>query len=243
MTENKIHIGTSGWHYDHWKGNFYPKELKDSGLFSYYGKYFSTVEINNSFYRLPSAETFVDWKKASPEKFVFSVKANRYLTHMKKLKVDKPAIQKFFTSIEKLKEKLGAILFQLPPHWKINAERLDAFISVLPGDHRYTFEFRDHTWYHQEIYDILKKHQSAFCIYELEHQVSPMEITTDLVYIRLHGPGEKYQGSYTDKNLKQWAKKIIAWKKEGKTIYVYFDNDQNGCAPLNAKKLIGYIEK
>jgi uncharacterized protein YecE (DUF72 family) len=110
MIENKIHIRTSGWHYNHWKGNFYPKELKDSNLFSYYSKYFITVEINNFFFRLLSAETFVDWKKASSEKFISQVKANRYLTHMKKLKVDKPAIRKFFTTVARVKNTREVIL-------------------------------------------------------------------------------------------------------------------------------------
>jgi uncharacterized protein YecE (DUF72 family) len=243
MKKGKIYIGTSGWHYKHWKGTFYPAEIKDAEQFSYYSRYFDTVEINNSFYRLPSAKTFEGWKKASPKGFLFAVKASRYITHMKKLKADGRSLRSFFTRANKLQEKTGPILFQLPPKWNINTERLADFLSRLPKGDRYTFEFRNHTWYNNEVYELLKKYNCAFCVYELEHHLSPVEVTADFVYIRLHGPGNKYQGSYTSVALKKWAKRCLQWQKDKKDVYVYFDNDQEGYAAFNAQQLIKLVTK
>jgi uncharacterized protein YecE (DUF72 family) len=238
MRKGKIYIGTSGWHYKHWTGTFYPENVKGAAQFPEFLKTFSTVEINNSFYMLPTAKTFDKWREATPKNFVFAVKASRFFTHMKKLIVDKNSIRRFFTRVDHLHEKLGPILFQLPPRWKINAERLKLFLAALPRGYRYTFEFREHTWYTQEVYDILKEYNAAFCIYELEYHLSPLEVTADFVYVRLHGPAKKYQGSYSDKMLKEWAKRCLDWSKAKRDVFIYFDNDQEGYAAFNAKKLI-----
>jgi uncharacterized protein YecE (DUF72 family) len=237
MKKGKIYIGTSGWHYKHWKGTFYPGDIKEAEQFAFYKKHFSTVEINNSFYRLPNGKTFKAWKEAAPGGFIFSVKASRYITHMKKLKADKVSLNKFFTRTGKLENKLGPILFQLPPHWKINAERLQDFLQRIPKGYRYTFEFRNESWHEEKIFDILKKHNCAFCIYELAKHLTPLQVTADFIYIRLHGPGDKYQGSYTTAQLKKWAQQCRKWQLSGKDVYVYFDNDQKGYAAFNAKKL------
>ena len=237
MRKGKIYIGTSGWHYKHWKGTFYSADIKESQQFEAYMKFFSTVEINNSFYRLPTPKTFENWKKVTPKNFLFAVKAGRFLTHMKKLIVDKASIRKFITHAGKLEEKLGVVLFQLPPRWKVNVERLKLFIEALPKGIRYTFEFREHSWYNPDVYSILRKHNCAFCIYELEYHLSPMEVTADFVYIRLHGPGHKYQGSYSEETLKQWSERCKQWRNEGKDVFVYFDNDQEGYAAFNAIRL------
>lgn len=237
MAKGKIHIGTSGWHYKHWKEVFYPADVKETAQLQYYSKLFNTVEINNSFYMLPASKTFTEWKKTSPRGFIFSVKASRFITHMKKLKADAASIRRFFSHAGKLGEKMGPVLFQLPPKWKINAERLSQFLSRLPKGHRYTFEFRNHTWYDKSVYELLKKYNCAFCIYELEHHLSPLEVTADFVYVRLHGPGNKYQGSYTDTALKKWARQCRKWQEKGKDVYIYFDNDQAGFAAFNAKRL------
>lgn len=236
MRKEKIHIGTSGWHYKHWKGTFYPADIKESQQLEAYTRYFDTVELNNSFYMLPAAKTFENWRKATPPGFVFSVKASRYFTHMKKLIVDKASIRKFFTHVSKLEEKLGAILFQLPPKWKVDAERLKTFIAELPDGYRYTFEFREHSWYNEEVYAILRENNCAFCIYELQYHLSPLEVTADFVYVRLHGPGNKYQGSYSEDTLKVWANRCRNWQKKG-DVFFYFDNDQEGYAAFNALRL------
>ena len=237
MKKGKIHIGTSGWHYKHWKGTFYPENIKEADQFAEYRKHFSTVEINNSFYKLPTLQTFKTWRKTTPSNFVFAVKGSRFISHMKKLNLDKEGVKKFFSSIRGLGEKIGVILFQLPPKWKVNADRLRQFISVLPKRYRYAFEFREVSWYNDEIYAILRKYGCAFCIYELAGHISPMEVTADFVYVRLHGPGNKYQGSYSDKILEQWAKRCAEWQKSGRDVFIYFDNDQEGYAAFNAIKL------
>jgi uncharacterized protein YecE (DUF72 family) len=237
MKKASIHIGTSGWHYKHWKETFYPASVKEPEQFDYYSRHFSTVEINNSFYKLPAPETFTGWRKSAPAGFLFAVKASRFITHMKKLNLDALGVHKFFSHAEKLKEKLGPILFQLPPKWNLNAERLAGFIAALPRGHRYTFEFRNHSWYCKEVYEILQKNNCAFCIYELEHHVSPLQLTADFVYIRLHGPGNKYQGSYTAAALKKWAARCNKWRSEKKEVFVYFDNDQAAYAAKNAALL------
>jgi uncharacterized protein YecE (DUF72 family) len=238
MRKGKVYIGTSGWHYKHWKGTFYPGDIKEADQFDYYKRYFSTVEINNSFYRLPDASTFDTWRKQSPRSFVFAVKASRFITHMKKLKIDKKSISIFFSRTKWLKNKEGPILFQLPPKWKINAQRLDDFIKILPPKKRYVFEFRDATWYHESVYEVLRRHRCAFCIYELEYHQSPIEVTARFVYVRLHGPGNKYQGSYPTATLRTWAKHCRSWQKKGLDVYIYFDNDQAGYAAFNAQELI-----
>ena len=237
MRKGKIYIGTSGWHYKHWKGTFYPPDIKESQQLEAYQKYFSTVEINNSFYMLPAAETFENWRKSTPEHFVFAVKGSRYLTHMKKLIVEKSAISKFFTHASKLEEKLGVVLFQLPPRWKVNTQRLKDFITALPDGYRFTFEFREHSWYNDEVYTILNDNNCAFCIYELQYHISPLEVTADFVYVRLHGPGNKYQGSYNEKTLNEWASRCKEWQKQGRDVFIYFDNDQHGYAAFNAVRL------
>lgn len=235
--KGKIYIGTSGWHYKHWKGTFYPEGTKDAQQMEYYLQHFDTVEINNSFYKLPSTTTFEKWKKAVPDDFIFAIKGSRFITHMKKLKVQRENIEKFFNGTDRLENKAGPILFQLPPGWKINAERLKDFLAQLPSDYRYTFEFRNDTWYDESIYGLLRENKCAFCIYELAGHMSPMEVTADFVYIRLHGPGDKYQGTYDQATLETWANRCKDWRDEGKDVFVYFDNDQEGYAAFNAKTL------
>lgn len=243
MKKGKILIGTSGWKYKHWKGTFYPLGLKEKDQFTYYLDFFDTVELNNSFYRQPSAENFVNWKNAVPDGFTYAVKANRYFTHLKKLKTEAAAIQESLDNIAHLGNRLGPILFQLPPKWNINAERLDHFVSMLPKGYRYVFEFRNHTWYTKEVNQILLKHNIAFCIYELAGHISPLTITADFIYIRLHGPGAKYQGSYHDKVLNKWALFIETAANDSKDVYLYFDNDEAGYAAFNAQRLVEMTNK
>ncbi|HEY8937886.1 MAG TPA: DUF72 domain-containing protein, partial [Cyclobacteriaceae bacterium] len=196
MKKGNIHIGTSGWNYKHWMGTFYPETIKQADQFNYYKNIFDTVELNNPFYHLPPLERFIAWNKKSPAQFLFSVKANRYITHLKKLHEADDALKLFLKNAGGLGKKLGPILFQLPPGWRVDVKRLDTFLHTLPKKHRYTFEFRNDTWYTDEVYTKLREHNCAFCLYELNRHQSPEIITADFVYIRLHGPGGKYQGSY-----------------------------------------------
>jgi uncharacterized protein YecE (DUF72 family) len=238
-----IRIGTSGWHYKHWVGNFYPEKCPVSKMLAHYYSQFDTVELNNSFYMLPKIETMRCWRDATPRNFEFAVKASRFLTHNKKLKEPENALNNFLPRAEALGEKLGPILFQLPPKWRINLDRLKEFLEALPKYHRYTFEFREPSWLVPQVYDLLRAHNAAFCIYELAGFHTPIEITADWTYVRLHGPGGKYQGSYSDEVLRTWAKRIAQWSKELKSIYVYFDNDQAGYAAENALQLKRLIQK
>src|SRR6185312_2975523 len=233
-----IRIGTSGFHYKHWVGNFYPAKTAASKMLNYYVQHFDTLELNNSFYRLPTVEAFQAWKDSTPRNFVFAVKASRFITHNKKLKDPENALDNLLPRAEHLGKKLGPILFQLPPKWKVNPERLQGLLKILPREHRYAFEFRELTWMKPEICQILRKHNAAFCIYELAGYHCPLEITADFAYVRLHGPTQgKYQGSYSDERLREWADWIRKHAGNLKAVYVYFDNDQAGYAAQNALTL------
>jgi uncharacterized protein YecE (DUF72 family) len=242
VRKGKVHIGTSGWHYKHLIGKFYPDDLATKDQLNYYLIFFDTVEINNSFYRLPSADTFSQWKEGTPDKFLFSVKASRYITHMKKLNEAGDALDLLLNNATGLDRKLGTVLFQLPPRWNLNVQRFQKFLKLLPASERFVFEFRDHSWYTRQVYQMLRDHNCAFCIYDLAGHTSPVEVTADFVYVRLHGPGDKYQGSYEENALQQWANKLINWVIEGKDVYVYFDNDQDAFAVFNALTLKDMVD-
>jgi uncharacterized protein YecE (DUF72 family) len=238
MSRNSdIHIGTSGWHYDHWKGPFYPEDLPAQEMLPYYVGHFRTVEINNSFYQLPKKATLELWRNTVPDGFVFSMKGSRYITHMKKLKDPSRTVPPLLEVAGVLSEKLGPVLFQLPPRWRINPERLDLFLQFLPDRFRYAFEFRDSGWFDARTYEILSKHRAAFCIYQLAGRLSPKEVTTDFVYVRLHGPGKAYEGQYDEKTLAGWAGAFSTWHSQGKKVFCYFDNDQAGYAAQDALRL------
>ncbi len=241
MKNGKIYIGTSGWNYEHWKGTFYPETEKKQNWFSLYQTSFNTVELNNTFYNLPSEDTLVKWYDNSNIDFLYSIKANRYITHMKKLKDPEQSTSSFLSMVRLLGEKIGPILFQLPPKWNRNAERLKAFLESLPDGFEYTFEFRDPSWFHEDTYKILSDHNAAFCFYHLEGNHSPQQVTADFIYIRLHGSDGAYRGKYDKQELSGWAGAITTWKNQGKDIYCYFDNDENGYAPQNALDLLEMV--
>ena len=238
-----IHIGTSGWHYGHWRGPFYPDGLGAEGFLAYYAERFHTVEINNSFYQLPSESTLGKWRDAVPQGFVFAVKGSRFITHMKKLKDPALSLAPFLARVAGLGEKLGPILFQLPPRWRFNPARLAGFLAALPGAYRYTLELRDQSWINDHALDLLARHRAAFCIYELAGYRSPLEVTADFVYIRLHGPGGPYQGQYDDETLAGWAGAIAAWSRQGREVFCYFDNDEAGYAAQDAWRLQDLLRK
>lgn len=232
-----VHVGTAGWNYNHWAGPFYPQDLPQSEWLAFYADRFRSVEVNNTFYQVPEKSTLRRWYDTVPDDFLFAVKASRYITHMKKLKEPRESLARFLDTVRVLEDKLGPILFQLPPRWHFNADRLASFLDLLPDDLRYTFEFRDETWVNEETYRLLRDKEAAFCIYELAGYLSPREVTTDLAYVRLHGPGDKYQGDYSDQTLSEWAATFRDWAEQGRDVYCYFDNDQAGFAARNALRL------
>lgn len=238
MKKGKIYVGTSGWKYKHWNTVFYPPDLKQKDQLTFYHSIFDTVELNNSFYKQPAPEKFSAWKKEVPKNFIYAVKANRYFTHLKKLKVSATDVNVFLDSAARLGEKLGPILFQLPPKWNVNLERLEAFLKLLPNSFRYAVEFRNATWYNLEVYALLQSYNVAFCIYELGSHISPSIQTANFLYIRLHGPGEKYKGNYSEATLKLWADFANKTAKTGKDVYLYFDNDEAAYAAFNAQQFL-----
>src|ERR1051325_11694277 len=234
----KVHIGTSGWHYKHWLGDFYPHALPTKQMLGYYARRFDTVEVNNTFYQLPAPQTFDSWREHSPARFLFAVKGSRFITHMKKLKDPESSTIRFFSGAERLGKKLGPILFQLPPRWQVNVERLANFLAALPPPHRYVIEFREDSWMVEEVFAVLRHYNVAFCIHDLSAQQTPLEITADFTYLRFHGPGiAKYVGSYSSASLRKWADQISHWQQRLKAVYVYFNNDIGGAAVRNAAEL------
>ncbi len=232
----ELRVGTSGWHYDHWREVFYPPGLPSGQYPSFYAGHFNTVEINNSFYRLPGHATFRSWAAKAPPGFVFAVKASRYITHMKKLRDCGEALEKFLKNAGGLGEKLGPVLFQLPPRWKINPHRLEEFIEALPRANRYAFEFRDETWLHEDIYRLLEKHNCALCAASSPSFPQTRRITADFAFLRFHGGEAPYSSKYAIDELKEWAAFARTLSAEGRDVYAYFNNDAFGYAIEDAVK-------
>jgi uncharacterized protein YecE (DUF72 family) len=237
-----VHIGTSGWHYNHWRGSFYPAELDPDQWLRHYSQRFGTVEINNSFYQLPARENLLQWRDAVPPEFIFAVKASRYITHLKKLLDPMEPATKFVDRVSTLGDRLGPILFQLPPNWGRDAKRLSSFLRILPKDYRYAFEFRDPSWFDEEVYQVLQSHGAAFCMYHFADLASPKKVTADWIYVRFHGPDGAYHGSYSTESLSGWAGAFATWSAQGKEIYCYFNNDAEGHAPRDAARLQAMFE-
>lgn len=235
--EARLYIATSGWHYRHWIGPFYPPGTRMGALFEYYLTKFDTVEINNTFYRLPEEKTFALWRDSVPEGFVFALKASRLITHVKRLKEASAPLENFMGRAGILGDRLGPVLFQLPPRWHRNTGRLEGFLKALPKGPRYAFEFRDPDWFHEDVYELLREHNAAFCVYDFDFLLSPREVTADFIYIRLHGPAGRYRGQYSDEALKDWAAFINGWRKKLGAVYCYFDNDEAAYAAIDALRL------
>lgn len=239
----KTYVGTSGFNYKHWAGGvFYPNGLPQSQWLDFYSQRLDTVELNTTFYRLPQKSVFEGWYEQVPGNFIFAVKGNRFITQQKKLKDPEEPVKKFFDNAIGLGDKLSIVLWQLPPNFSANPERLTKFCETLKKNAvattvRHTFEFRHESWFLVDVYKILRDFGYALCI--ADSPVWPLveEATTDYIYIRFHGGHELYGSNYSDAELKNWAKKIKKWLAEGKDVYAYFNNDAHGYAVQNAKKL------
>jgi uncharacterized protein YecE (DUF72 family) len=231
-------IGTSGWHYDHWQGVFYPAELPKTEWFSHYARQFDTVEINNTFYRLPKATTFDAWRKQAPKGFCYALKFSRYGSHIVRLKKPRDTIGKFLKRANRLGEFLGPILVQLPPNWKADPERLAAFLEAAPKNYRWAVELRDRRWLCEEVFAILNVHGCALCIHDMidDH---PQLVTAGWVYLRFHG--EHYSGCYSHQFLTARAAEIQDYLSKGLDVFAYFNNDAEGYAVQNATELRRYV--
>ncbi|MGA7677832.1 MAG: DUF72 domain-containing protein [Dehalococcoidia bacterium] len=233
----EYYIGTSGWHYEHWRGLFYPERLAKPKWLEFYAQHFTTVELNNSFYRLPSERAFVNWRESSPKDFVFAIKVSRFITHIKRLKNVEEPLQNFLTRAVFLQDKLGPLLYQLPPGMKRNDETLEAFLIILPRQYRHVFEFRHKSWFDDDVFNILKKYNAGLCVFDMPDFTCPVVATADFAYVRFHGSTGLYWSCYSDKELSDWAKKIEELGKNLGAVYIYFNNDAGAYAVNNAKTL------
>jgi uncharacterized protein YecE (DUF72 family) len=238
-----IRVGTSGWSYAHWRRVFYPEDLPSAKWLRYYCRYFDTVEINNTFYNLPKDNALEKWRREAPSGFVFAVKANRYITHMKKLKDVDDSVSVFLSRLNTLKRHLGPILFQLPPNLNVDLNRLRAFLATLPRRRRYVVEFRNTAWLDDGIIDVLRKRRVAFCIHDLLDGDCPRHVTAPFAYYRFHGHNVKYGGSYPKKVLRAYAEEMVSILESGKDVYAYFNNDAFGYALKDAVTLRKMVSK
>ncbi|MCD6599154.1 MAG: DUF72 domain-containing protein [Dehalococcoidia bacterium] len=235
------HIGCSGWYYGHWHGLFYPKALPKTKWLQFYAQRFNTVELNNSFYHLPSEKTFVTWKESTPNNFTFAIKVSRFITHIKRLRNLNSAVENFLSRAYLLQNKLGPLLYQLPPNMKRNDKILESFLSSLPQEYQHVFEFRHESWLNNAVFKILRCYNASLCIFDMPGFTCPPVITGDIAYVRFHGSTSLYSSCYSDKELSQWAEKIIQLKKRVKAVYIYFNNDTEAFAVKNATTLTRFI--
>jgi uncharacterized protein YecE (DUF72 family) len=234
----RILIGTSGWHYDSWRGPFFPPGLMVKHQLQYYATQFSTTELNGVFYRTPSKSSVACWRDTTSDEFLFAWKASKFITHWKRLSDrSRNSVELMENRLAVLGDKAGPVLFQLPPNFKANADRLASFIKLLSRKRRYTFEFRHPSWYEKSTLTILADANIALCISDHHDAPSPWERTADFLYIRAHGPGGRYKGRYRPNSLGEWALQIATWKRQRRDVFVYFDNDQKSAAPQDALRL------
>jgi uncharacterized protein YecE (DUF72 family) len=237
----KYCIGCSGWHYDHWRGLYYPEGLPKSKWLQFYARQFSTVELNNSFYKLPSEKAFTTWRESSPDNFVFAVKVSRFITHIKRLRNLGTAMENFLSRARLLESKLGPLLYQLPPNMKRNDEVLENFLSSLPQEYQHVFEFRHESWIDDSVFCILQQYNAGLCVFDMPGFSCPLVATSDFVYIRFHGSESLYSSCYSDEELSQWAQRITQLGRNLKAIYIYFNNDAEAFAVKNAMTLRNYL--
>jgi uncharacterized protein YecE (DUF72 family) len=233
----KYYVGCSGWHYEHWRGLYYPQDLPRSKWLSFYARQFNTVELNNSFYRVPSEKAFTTWRESTPENFVFAVKMSRYVTHIKRLRNLGPAVENFLARAGLLGGMLGPLLYQLPPGMKRNDELLQNFLSLLPPKYRHAIEFRHKSWIGEAVFDILRRHNIGLCVFDMPGFSCPLAITSDFAYVRFHGSEGLYSSCYSDAELSRWAERIARLSQNVEASYIYFNNDAEAFAVKNAMTL------
>jgi uncharacterized protein YecE (DUF72 family) len=242
----RVLVGTSGYVYPHWHRRFYPDDLPAKDWFAHYAAHFATVELNNPFYRLPTAAGFAAWRGAAPRGFVFAVKASRYLTHMKKLKDPRPPLRRLLGRARALGPTLGPLLFQLPHNFRANLDRLDGFIGALARQGqvprlRAALEVRHPSWLESPVIERLRNAGIALCLHDSTHLSVTGPVTARFVYVRRHGTTGRYDGSYPPRALQADARRIRGWARDGLDVYVYFNNDQEAFAVANARRLRRFL--
>ena len=236
-------VGCSGWEYKHWRGDFYPAEIPRTRWFEHYAATFDTVEINNTFYRLPEETTFAAWAARAPAGFTYAVKASRFLTHMKKLKDPAEPLDRLFSRMVPLGNHLGPVLYQLPPGWKLDRGRLENFLQALPRGHRHVIEFRDPSWYADDVIEMLERNRVSLCLHDMRGSATGRERVGPFVYARFHGATGQYSGGYSREQLEGWAAWFQTARAAGTDVYAYFNNDVGGHAPRNALTLRRILEE
>jgi uncharacterized protein YecE (DUF72 family) len=234
----RILIGTSGWHYDSWRGPFFPPGLPLKAQLQYYASQFGSAELNGVFYRTPTREAVQSWRDQTGTDFVFAWKASKFITHWKRLSANSAnSLELLEDRLSILGKKAGPVLFQLPPNFQADADRLRSFLKMLSKKRRYSFEFRHPSWYTAPIFRLLAEKNVSLCISDHHDAPSPWKRTADFVYVRGHGPGGRYKGHYSAPALQLWAKRLRSWKAQGCDVFVFFDNDQKSAAPSDALAL------
>ena len=231
-----LRIGTSGFSYRWWWGKFYPREVKPPQWLEYYARHFDTVELNATFYRLPEPERFHGWAARVPDDFLFAVKASRVITHLRRLWDCAEPLRNFFDAVSHLGDRLGPVLYQLPPGLKLDRTRLQAFLKQLPEGFTHVFEFRHESWFTQEIFDLLDLHGCAFCVHDHHGMEVPHVTTGDVTYWRFHGTGARGE-CYGEERLTQPAAELAALAREETPVFAYFNNDAAACAVMDAQSL------
>jgi uncharacterized protein YecE (DUF72 family) len=244
MKRVRLYIGTSGWSYTGWKSGFYA-EVKNKDWLRYCGERFTALEINGTFYHQPKPETFAKWHDSVPANFRFAVKAHRFLTHNKKLRPPRESIERQRDQAAPLGKKLAAVLWQMPSNLAKDLERLEAFAHQLKAwPHvAHALEFRHSSWFDEEAATLMRRLHLSVCQSDAGKWPIWDEVTSDVVYVRLHGKPFTYASNYEDDVLRKWAEKALRWRDEGRDVHVYFDNDADGHAPVNAARLIELIER
>jgi uncharacterized protein YecE (DUF72 family) len=236
----EIRIGCSGWSYPHWRKRFYPEKLPAREHFAFYAQHFNTVELNNSFYRQPPRERFEAWREQAPSGFLFAVKGSRYVTHIKRLAVEKKSVDLVVDAARGLGAKLGPILFQLQANFHADLERLERFVGMLPTDVRFTLEFRHDSWLVPAVIESLRAHRIALTIPDHPKMPKAFEVTSDFTYIRMHLPPKGL--GYGKRALDPWADRIVEWRRGGLDVFVYFNNDMEGHAIKDAQRLTALVD-
>jgi uncharacterized protein YecE (DUF72 family) len=233
----QLRIGCSGWNYKSWRARFYPADLPASKWLDYYATVFDTVEVNNTFYRLPDISTFDAWRAQAPPGFLMAIKASRFLTHLKKLKDPDEPIARLFAEAAGLKQVLGPILYQLPGNFPLNLERFERFLTALPRRRQHVIEFRHTSWYVEEVFALMERRGVALCLHDKEGSQIREPFVGPFVYVRFHGTSGRYTGSYSDATLSRWADRLVERWNAGHDVYAYFNNDPDAVATVNARTL------
>lgn len=232
-----VRIGTSGWEYRHWRGDFYPNGLPKERWLEFYADRFDTVELNASFYRLPGADTFRRWGRRVPATFAFAVKASRYLTHVRRLREPEEPIARLRERARELGTHLGPYLYQLPPRWRPNVERLAEFLDAARSPMPQAIEFRDARWYEPAVLDLVAASGMALCLHDMAGSATPPRPIGPFAYVRFHGSGATYGGRYPDADIERWAERIAGWAGDGLRVWAFFNNDIGGHAVRDAARL------